>query len=76
MDSLGVGAVKIGRMIAPGRRQRRQEAPKRILATLAVFLRFPPGFLQRRGGWGGIHPFHVLCCGWGALKDKKHAGGV
>jgi len=46
MDSLGVGAVEIGRIIAPDHHQRRQEAPKRIPATLAAFLHFFTGYLQ------------------------------
>ena len=75
LDSLGVGAVKIRRTIAPDRRQCRQEAPKRIQATPVAFLRFPASFLRRRGVWGGIHLFPASRCGLGALKDKKHVGG-
>jgi len=75
LDSLGMGAVKIGCIIAPDRRQHRQEALMRILATPAAFLRFCVGFLQRAGVWGGLCSFHVLRCSWGALKGKIHAGG-
>ena len=65
MDSLGVGAVKIGRISVPDHCRRRQEAPKRLLATLAVFLRFFVGFLRRGRLWGGMCLFHVLRCCWG-----------
>jgi hypothetical protein len=75
LDSLGVNTIEIRRIYAPNRRQRRQEAPKRILATLAVFLCFPLGYLQRGGVWGCLHPSQVWPCGWGTLKDKKHSGG-
>jgi hypothetical protein len=44
MDSLGVHAVDIGRISAPDRRQRRQEAPKRCLATPAWFGGFPANY--------------------------------
>jgi hypothetical protein len=75
LDSLGVCTIKIGCIIAPDHRQRRQEAPKRILAMLAVFLCFPLGCLQRRGVWGCLNPSQVWPCGWGTLKDKKHPSG-
>ena len=49
MDSLGVGAIEIGRIYAPDHCRRRQEAPKRVLATPGVFLHFFAGFLQHGG---------------------------
>jgi hypothetical protein len=36
-DSMGVGAVKIGRSYAPDHHRRHQEAPKRIPATPVAF---------------------------------------
>jgi hypothetical protein len=63
MDSLGAGAIEIGRIYAPNRCQRCQEAPKRVLATPGVFLHFLTGFLQRGGLWGCLYMFQVvLCC--------------
>jgi len=50
-----VVAIEIGRIIAPDHRRNRQEAPKRILATPAAFLRLSVGFLQRVGVWGGLY---------------------
>ena len=76
MDSLGAGVIKTGRIYAPNCCRHCQEAPKRIPATPAVFLRFFVCFLWRGGVWGGLGSFQVVCCGGGALKDKKHAGGV
>jgi len=70
-----VGAVEIGRIIAPDHRQRRQEAPKRIPATLAAFLRFLVHFLLRGGVWDCLYVSQKLPSGWGALKDKIHTGG-
>src|ERR1700733_7418149 len=61
-DSMGVGAVEIGRNYAPDHRRRHQEAPKRIPATPAAFLRCWFGFLQHKGGWGGLCPFQLMCC--------------
>ena len=75
LDSLGVSAIEIGHIIAPDHCQRRQEAPKHILATLAVFLHFCVRFLWREGVCGGLYSFQLLRCGWGALKDKIHASG-
>ena len=75
MDSLGVGAVEIGRIIAPDRRRHRQEALKRIPAMPAGFLGFFIGFVWRGGVGGHLCSFQPLRCGWGALKDKIHAGG-
>ena len=72
---MGVVAVEIGRMVAPDHRWHRQEAPKRILATPAAFLRLSLGFLQCMGVWGGLYSFQVTRCGWGGLKDKIHPGG-
>ena len=40
MDSLGVGAVEIGRIFAPDHRRRRQEAPKRVLGDAGGGLGF------------------------------------
>ena len=74
-DSLGVGAVEIGRIIAPNRRRHRQEAPKRFLATPAACFHFLVGSLQRGGVVCRLCSFHAPGCHWGALKDKKHAGG-
>ena len=54
LDSLGVGAVEIGRNYAPDRRQHRQEAPKRIPATVAAFLHF---FLQVFAARGGMESY-------------------
>ena len=70
-----MGAVEIGRIIAPDHRRRRQEALKRILATPAGFVGFFAGFVWRGGVWGRLYPFQVLRWGQGALKDKIHAGG-
>jgi hypothetical protein len=75
LDSLGVSAIEIGCNYAPDRCQCRQEAPKRILAMLAVFLHFFIIFLRREGVGGGLCSFQVLFCGWGTLKDKIHTGG-
>ena len=75
MDSLGVGAVKIGRIIAPDHRQHRQEAPKRFLAMPAALLRFFAGSLQRGGVGGRLCSSYAPGCHWEALKDKKHLGG-
>ena len=57
LDSLGVGAIESGRIIAPDHRQHRQEAPKRNLATLAAFLRFLDGFLWNGGVGGCLYSF-------------------
>jgi hypothetical protein len=65
LDSLGVGAWEIRRIIAPDHRQRRQEAPKRILAMPAAFFHFSIGSLQRGGVLGRRYSFHVVRCGWG-----------
>jgi len=75
LDSLEVGAVEIERKYVPDHRQRCQEVPKRIPATLAVFLRFCVGFSWRGGLRGCICSFQALRWCWGALKDKIHAGG-
>ena len=75
MDSLGVGTIRIGRIIAPNCRRHCQEAPKHILAMPVVFLHLLIHFLQREGVWGRIYSSHTLCCGWGGLKDKIHMGG-
>jgi len=75
LDSLRVGAVEIGRIIAPDRRQHRQEAPKRILATLAWFFGFLVGLMWRGGVVGCLYSFQTLRRVWEALKDKIHAGG-
>jgi len=40
MDSLGVGAVEIGRIFTPDHRWRRQEAPKRVLGDAGGVLGF------------------------------------
>ena len=75
LDSLGVGAIEIGRIIAPDRHRHRQEALKRIPAMPAGFLGFFAGFVWRVGVVGDLCSFQPLCLGWGALKDKIHAGG-
>ena len=75
MDSMGVGAVEIGRIITPDHRRRHQEAPKRCLATPAAFLRFWFGFLRREGGWGSLWLFQVVHCRCRAVKSKIYAGG-
>ena len=75
LDSLGMGAVEIGRKYAPDHRRRRQEAPKRILTTPAAFLGFSTGCLRRGGVGGHLYSFQPLRCGWGILKDKIHSGG-
>ena len=75
LDSLGVGAIKIGRIIAPDRRRHRQEAQKRIPATPAGFLGFFAGFVWCGGVGGHLCSFQPLRWGWGALKDKIHTGG-
>ena len=74
-DSLWFSAIKIGCIIAPDHCQRRQEAPKRIPATLAAFLCLPVHFLRRGGVWGRIYSSQILRCGWGGSKDKIHTGG-
>ena len=51
LDSLGVGAIKIGHIIMPDRRQHCQEALKRIPVTPAGFLVF---FLPDLCGVGGL----------------------
>ena len=75
MDSLGVGAIEIGRIIAPNRRRHRQEVPKHILVTLAWFFGFSVGLMWRREVVGCLYSFQTLCRVWEALKDKIHAGG-
>ena len=75
LDSLGVSAIEIGRIIARDRRRHRQEALKRIPATPAGFLGFFAGFVWRGGVGGHLCSFQPLRCGWGALKDKIHTGG-
>ena len=75
MDSLRFGAVEIGRIIAPDRRQHRQEAPKRILATSAWFFGFSVGLMWRGGVGGRLCSFQTPRWVWGALKDKIHLGG-
>ena len=74
-DSLGVGAVEIGHIIAPDHRRHCQEAPKRFLVTPAAFPCFCAAFLRRGEVWGYMCLLQTLSRGWGALKDKKHAGG-
>ena len=74
LDSLGIVAVKIGRNYAPDRRQHRQEAPKRIPATPAAFLRFLVHFLRRGGVWDRLYSSQTLPSGWGTLKDKDTHG--
>jgi hypothetical protein len=59
VDSLGAGAWEIGRPIVPDREQRRQEAPKRSLATLTWFLTFWRMFLVWRGCPDPFYPFHT-----------------
>ena len=49
LDSLGVSVIEIGCIGAPDRWQRRQEAPKRCLATPAWLLCFLAIFSQQRG---------------------------
>jgi hypothetical protein len=56
LDSLGVGAWEIRRIIAPDHRQRCQEVPKRILAMPAVLFHFSIGSLQCGGGRGLAWP--------------------
>ena len=51
LDSLGVDAIKIRRIIAP---DHCQEAPKCFLVTPAAFLRFFVNLLQRGGVWGRL----------------------
>ena len=75
VDSMGFGAVEIGRIIAPDHRRRHQEAPKRCLATPAAFLRSWFGFLWREGGWGSLWLFQVVRCRCRAVKGKIYAGG-
>jgi hypothetical protein len=55
LDSLGVGAVEIGRKYAPDHDRRHQEAPKRVLATPAAFLLF----LSKSCGVGGVEVVFV-----------------
>ena len=62
MDSLGVGAVEIGRIFAPDHRRHRQEAPKRFLATPAALLRFFVGSLHCGGVVGCLCSFQALGC--------------
>ena len=70
-DSLGVGAIKIGRIFAPDRRRHRQEAPKRFLATPASF----PCFLCRfSAAWGGLGLYLFVPCtalALGGLKGQE-----
>ena len=75
MDSLGVSAIKIRCIIAPDRRRHRQEALKHIPVTPVGFLGFFVGFVWRGGVGGHLCSFQPLHWGWGALKDKIHAGG-
>ena len=75
LDSLGVSAIEIGHIIAPDHCQRRQEAPKHILATSAQFFHFSAGLMWCGGVGGRIYSFQTLRRVWGALKDKIHAGG-
>ena len=57
LDSLGVGTIKSGCIIAPDHRQHRQEAPKHNLATPAAFLCFLDGFLWNGGVGGCLYSF-------------------
>ena len=75
LDSLGVSAIEIGHSYAPDRRQRCQEAPKRIPTTLPAFLRFCAKCLWHGGVGGRLYSSQTLRCGWGILKDKIHSGG-
>jgi hypothetical protein len=75
LDSMGVGAVEMGRNYAPDHHRRHQEAPKRIPATPAAFSRFWFGFLRREGGWGSLWLFQVVHCRCRAVKGKIYAGG-
>jgi len=57
--------VEIGRNYAPDHRLRRQEAPKRVLATPAAFLHLVVAIPWQGRRWGGVCSFQVArcCCG-------------
>ena len=81
VDSLGVSAIKIGRIFAPDCRQCRQEALWRVLATLGAFLCCFAGFWQRGQRWGNMrdlrqHGSTFLCShvhGMGVLGGTQLA---
>ena len=59
VDSLGVGAVEIGRIFAPDHRRRRQEALKHYLTTPAWFSCFRWGIVDGGGGIETPSVFHA-----------------
>jgi len=70
LDSLGVGAIKIGRIITPNCRQHRQEALKHIPVTLAGFLGFFRQICVAWGGWGSPLFIPATVLGLGGLKGQ------
>ena len=54
-----VVGIEFGRIIAPDHRRNRQEAPKRILATPAAFLRLSIGFCSA-WGFGAVFMFQMI----------------
>jgi hypothetical protein len=70
-----MGAVEIGRKFAPDHHRRHQEAPKRVLATPAAFLRFLVETLRRRRRWGGLCSFQATRCRWVAAGARELDGG-
>jgi hypothetical protein len=75
VDSLGVNAVEIGCMIAPDRRQHRQNALKRCLTMPASFSHFLANPRRQRGRRDPLCPFHATPQQWGASKSMNHPGG-
>jgi hypothetical protein len=75
MDSLGVGVIEIGCKSAPDRRQRRQEAPKRLPDDAGVSFVFFDGVLIGLGALG--LPLFVpgQRCRQEVVKGKNHTCG-
>jgi hypothetical protein len=70
VDSLEAGVTKSRRIYAPDRCRHQQEAPRRVLATLAAFLHFLIVFLQRGWRCGGVYSFHALRRCWGVAGGR------
>jgi hypothetical protein len=75
VDSLEIESVETGRIIAPDRRQRRQEAPKRCLAMPAWFRCFFANIQRQRGRGNPLYSFHATPQRWGASKGMNDTGG-
>jgi hypothetical protein len=75
VDSLEVDAIEIGCIVAPDRRQHRQNAPKRCLTMWAWFCCFFANYQQQRGRGGPLCSIHATPRRWGVLKSKNNAGG-